>query len=118
MKMLVLVVLAILALTAVSAEKLAYSPAMKYMSPAGYARLRAYTESGKWEADPLGLIASDKQAYTEVYGYMSVAGSARLGVFRHYGVWVSFDEALAISDFGDDTFSFLQRLDEEVASAK
>jgi hypothetical protein len=97
---------------------LAYSQTMRYLSPAGYARLRLYTETGIWESDPIAATQADVNAYSEMYGFMSAGGAARLAIHQRFGVWLTPDEALAVSDYGDDTFSFQQVLDERIASAK
>ena len=84
---------------------LAYGPVMKYLSSTGYARLRLYTETGKWESDPIAVMKSDNSAFGELYGYMSVGGAARLSIHQRFDCWLDADEALAVSDFGDDTFA-------------
>lgn len=92
------------------AEDLSFSPEMKYLSPIGYARLRLFQETGCWESNPLGVMKSDPNSFSKTYHYLSVEGLARLSIYERFGYWVSLDTALALSDFGDDTFSFWQRL--------
>jgi len=119
MKQITLIAMFIMAsLAAFAADnQVAFTPTMKYLSPAGYARLRVYTETGHWEANPLGAMKNGVEAYSPEYGYLSVTGAARLAIYRNTGMWLTPDEALAISDFGDDTMSYWQRM-ELIASAK
>lgn len=120
MKQLIVVAMMIMAALAAFAadNQVAFTPTMGYLSSAGYARLRTYTETGRWEADPLGAMKKGIDAYSPEYGYLSVAGAARIAIYRNTGMWLSPDEALAISDFGDDTYSYWQRMDILVASAE